>query len=76
MRRPGIFVIFAVVAAMVAAMVVYSALKRREAEVQQAMAQSVNIVVAAKDLPIGAALTPVRSKLCAGRATAFPRARL
>jgi pilus assembly protein CpaB len=56
MRRPGIFVIFAVVAAMVAAMVVYSALKRREAEVQQAMAQSVNIVVAAKDLPIGAAL--------------------
>ena len=56
MRRPGIFVLFAVVAAMVAAMVVYTALKRREAEVQQAMAQSVNIVVAAKDLSIGTAL--------------------
>jgi pilus assembly protein CpaB len=56
MRRPAIFVLFAVVAAMVAAIVVYSALKRREAEVQHAMVQSVNIVVAAKDLPIGTAL--------------------
>ena len=56
MRRPAIFVLLAGVAAMVAAMVVYSALKRREAEVQQAMAQSVNIVVAAHDLSIGTAL--------------------
>jgi len=37
-------------------MVVYSALKRREAQVQQAIAQSVNIVVAAQDLPIGSRL--------------------
>jgi len=56
MRRPAIFVLLAGIAAMVAAMVVYSALKRREAMVRQAMAQSVNIVVAAHDLPVGTAL--------------------
>src|SRR5271169_1877548 len=56
MRRPMIFVVLAGLSALVAAMVVYSALKRREAQVQQAMAQSVNIVVAAQDLPIGARL--------------------
>lgn len=56
MRRPTIFVVLAGLAAMVAAMVVYSALKRREAQVEQAMARSVNIVVAARDLPIGTRL--------------------
>src|ERR1700733_12824671 len=56
MRRPAIFVVLAGIAAMVAAMVVYSALKRREAQVQQAMAQSVDIVVAAHDLTLGTRL--------------------
>ena len=56
MRRPVIFVLLAGFAALVAALVVYSALKRREAEVQQALVKSVNIVVAAHDLGIGSKL--------------------
>lgn len=56
MRRPIIFVLLAGFAALVAAMVVYSALKRREAEVQQAKLQAVEIVVAAHELGIGTKL--------------------
>ena len=63
MRRPVIFVLLAGFAALIAALVVYSALKRREAEVQQARVQSVNIVVAAKDLTIGTKLGPDSVKL-------------
>lgn len=58
MRRSLLFMMLAGVAALVAALVVYSALKRREREVQQAMAQSVNVVVAAHDLHIGSKLDP------------------
>jgi pilus assembly protein CpaB len=58
MRRPIIFVLLAGFAALVAAMVVYSALKKRESEVQQAKLQSVNIVVAAHALGIGTKLDP------------------
>ena len=58
MRRPIIFVLLAGFAALVAAMVVYSALKKREAEVQQAKLQSVDIVVAAHALGIGTKLDP------------------
>jgi pilus assembly protein CpaB len=53
MRRPTLYVVVAAVAAMFAAIIVYSALKKREAEVQQAMVKSVQIVVAARDLPLG-----------------------
>ena len=56
MRRPIIFVLLAGFAALVAAMVVYSALRKREAEVQQAKLQSVEIVVAAHALGIGTKL--------------------
>jgi pilus assembly protein CpaB len=56
MRRPIIFVLLAGFAALVAAMVVYSALKKREAEVQEAKLQSVDIVVAAHALGIGTKL--------------------
>src|SRR5579859_6003601 len=56
MRRPIIFVLLAGFAALVAAMVVYSALKKREAEVQEAKLQSVEIVVAAHALGIGTKL--------------------
>jgi len=38
---------------MLASVMVYSALKRREAEVQSAMAHNVQVVVAAYDLPLG-----------------------
>lgn len=53
MRRPMVFVLLAGLAAMLASVMVYSALKRREAEVQNAMAHNVQVVVAAYDLPLG-----------------------
>jgi pilus assembly protein CpaB len=56
MRRPVIFVLLAGFAALVAAMVVYSALKKREAEVAAAKLQSVYIIVAAHELGIGSKL--------------------
>lgn len=56
MRRPIVFVMFAAFAALVAATVVYHALKRREAQIQEAMVRSVGIVVAAHDLGIGTKL--------------------
>ncbi len=42
--------------AVLAAVVVFSTLKKREADVQRAMAQTAQIVVAARDIPIGAKL--------------------
>jgi pilus assembly protein CpaB len=63
MRRSLLFMMLAGVAALVAALVVYSALKKREQEVQEAMAQSVNIVVATHDLHIGTQLDPTAVKL-------------
>ena len=53
MRRPLIFAILAGMAAVLAAIIVFSALKRREAEVQKAMASTVDIVVAARDMRLG-----------------------
>ncbi len=53
----------AVVAAFLAAVVVFSALKKREAEMQKAIAQSVNIVVAARDIPLGTRIDPDAVKL-------------
>jgi pilus assembly protein CpaB len=53
MRRPIVFVLLAGLAAMLASVMVYSALKRREAEVQNAMAHNVEVVVASVDLPLG-----------------------
>ena len=58
MKRPVIFVALAGIAAMLASVVVYSALKKREAEVQKAMAKTVYIVVAATDLPLGSKVDP------------------
>jgi pilus assembly protein CpaB len=63
MRRPIVFVLLAGVAALVAAIVVYSALKKREAQVQDAMVKSINVVVAARDLPIGSKLDANAVKL-------------
>src|SRR6202166_3519018 len=53
MRRRVIFVLLAGLAAMLASVMGYSALKRREAEVQNAMSHNVEVVVAAMDLPLG-----------------------
>src|ERR1700687_5239460 len=58
MRRPTIFLMLAMVAAVLAAIVVFSALKNREAQVQVALAQTQDIVVATRDLPLGGKLPP------------------
>ncbi len=63
MRRPVIYLMLAGVAAVLAATVVFSALRRREAEVQRAMAQSVEIVAAAHDLAVGAKIDPEAIRL-------------
>ena len=58
MKRPVVFIGLAGFAALMAALVVYSALKRRERELAQARAQTVKIVVAARALGLGAKLGP------------------
>ncbi|MGA7873688.1 MAG: Flp pilus assembly protein CpaB [Candidatus Binatus sp.] len=63
MRRPIVFVILAGMGAVLAAIVVFSAIRKRESEVQRAMAQSVEVVVAANDIPLGAKLEPSAVKL-------------
>lgn len=63
MRRPALFVLLAAVAALLAAVMVYSALKKREAALQEATAQSVSIVVATRDLTIGSKLDSSSVKL-------------
>jgi pilus assembly protein CpaB len=63
MRRPTIFLMLAMVAAVLAAVVVFSALKNREAEVQVALAQTQDIVVAARDMRLGEKLTADSVKL-------------
>ena len=63
MRRPIVFVILAAMGAMLAAVVVFSAIRKRETEVQRAMAHSVEVVVAANDIAIGAKLEPDAVKL-------------
>jgi pilus assembly protein CpaB len=63
MRRPTLYVVVAGIAAMIAAIIVYSALKKREAEVERAMVKSVEIVVAARDLPLGTKIEPGSVKL-------------
>jgi len=72
MKRPVIFVALAGLAAMLASVVVYSALKKREAEVQKAMAKTVYIVVAANDLPLGTKIDPGELKLTRWSADSIP----
>ncbi len=72
MRRPVVFVVLAGLAAMLASVVVYSALKRREAEVQQALAKNVEIVVAAYDLPLGTKIEAGELKLAKWSGDAIP----
>jgi pilus assembly protein CpaB len=63
MRRPIGFALLAALAATLAAVVVYSALRRRETEMQKVSASMVDIVVAARDLPIGSKIEPGAVKL-------------
>ncbi len=63
MRRPTIFLMLAMVAAVLAAVVVFSALKNREAQVEVALAQTQDIAVAARDLRVGEKLSAADVKL-------------
>jgi pilus assembly protein CpaB len=72
MKRPVVFVALAGLAAMLASVVVYNALKKREAEVQRAMAKTVYIVVAATDMPLGSKIDPGQLKLARWSADAIP----
>jgi pilus assembly protein CpaB len=63
MKRPIVFVILAAMGALLAAIVVFSAIRKRESEVQRAMAQTVEIVVAANVIPLGSKLEPDSVKL-------------
>jgi len=63
MRRPIIFILLAGLGAVLAAIVVFSALRNRESEVQRAMAHTVEVVVAARDIPLGEKLLPDAVKL-------------
>ena len=58
MKRSISFTVLAATAALLASMLVYSTLKQREAEVRKATAQMVQIVVAARDLPLGSKIDP------------------
>src|SRR6266851_3784867 len=73
MKRQKIFVLLAGVAAMLAAIMVYSALKRREAEVQRAMAHNVQVLVAATDLPLGSKVGPDSVKMARWSADSLPQ---
>src|SRR5437868_2014669 len=53
MRRPVIFLVLAAFAAMLASIVVYSSLKRKDEEVHRALAGTTPIVVAAHDIAVG-----------------------
>ena len=72
MRRPMVFVLLAGLAAMLASVMVYSALKRREAEVQQAMSHNVEVVVAAYDLPLGTKIETGEVKMARWSADSLP----
>jgi pilus assembly protein CpaB len=72
MRRQVIFLLFAVSAAALAALMVDAALRQREAEIVRAQAQSVEIAVAARDLPLGSRLDQGSLKLARWSRDALP----
>jgi pilus assembly protein CpaB len=59
--------------AVLAAIVVFSAIRKRESEVQRAMAHTVEVVVAAKDIPLGAKLEPADVKLARWSRDSMPQ---
>lgn len=58
MRRSIVFAALAACATVLAILIAFSALKNRDVETHKATSQSVNIFVAARDLPIGSKLLP------------------
>ncbi len=72
MSRPLIFLVLAGIAAALASMVVYSSLKKKDLEVQRALATTVPIVVAARDIPIGSKIDSSYVKLARWPRNALP----
>jgi pilus assembly protein CpaB len=72
MKRPVLFVALAGLAAMLASVVVFSALRKRDAAVRAAMAKTVHIVVAAYDLPLGDKIDAGQLKLARWSAEDIP----
>jgi pilus assembly protein CpaB len=67
-----VFVLLAGLAAMLASVMVYSALKKREQDVQNAMSHNVQVVVAAMDLPLGTKIELGEVKLARWSADSLP----
>jgi pilus assembly protein CpaB len=72
MRRPAVFLFLAVFAAIVASMVVYSSLKKKDEEVRKALAGTVPIVVGAHDIAVGAKIDAAAIKLTRWPRNALP----
>jgi pilus assembly protein CpaB len=62
----------AVVTAFLAAVVVFSALRARETQVRKLLADQVNVVVAARDIPIGSRLVPGMLRLAPWPSNSVP----
>src|SRR6266481_6355501 len=56
MRRPTLFLLIAAGVGILAAIIVYSVLKGKQAQIEAALRNSVPVVVAARDLPLGTKL--------------------
>ena len=76
MKRPIVFVVLAAMGAMLAAIVVFSAIRKRESEVQRAMAHSVEVVVAANDIAVGTKIDASAVKLVRWARDSVPARRL
>src|SRR5258708_22239844 len=72
MSGPMVVVLVAGLAVMLVSVMVYSALKRREADVQPAMAHNVQVVVASMDLPLGSRIELGEVKMARWSADSIP----
>jgi pilus assembly protein CpaB len=71
-NRPLVFLVLAGIAAALASLVVYSSLKKKDLEVQNALATTVPIVVAARDIPIGSKIDSSYVKMVRWPRNALP----
>src|SRR5579884_464329 len=58
MRRPAIFFLLAGLAALLASIVVYTSLKKKDEEMRRVLSGTTPIVVAAHDIAVGAKIDP------------------
>src|SRR5258708_36921335 len=72
MSGPMVVVLVAGLAVMLVSVMVYSALKLREADVQRAMANNVQVVVASMDLPLGSRIELGEVKMTRWSADSVP----